>query len=117
MCAVTSHISIQPSTARVRVRIGETVIADSRETQLLTEGNLPPRHYFPREDVAMEFLLASESITHCPHKGDARYWSVNLDGGALDDVVWSYEEPLAEMSPIAGLLSFYDELVTLEVED
>ena len=35
----------------------------------------------------------------------------------LDDVVWSYEEPLAEMSPIAGLLSFYDERVTLEIED
>jgi len=115
--SMTSHISIRASNARVRVRVGDTVVADSRETQLLTEGNLPPRHYFPREDVAMKFLVASESITHCPHKGDARYWSVNLDGGALDDVVWSYEEPLAEMSPIAGLLSFYDELVTLEVED
>ncbi|MBR80868.1 MAG: hypothetical protein CL444_03650 [Acidimicrobiaceae bacterium] len=116
MC-VTSHISIQPSTARVRVRVGETVIADSRNTQLLTEGNLPSRHYFPREDVAMKFLVASASVTHCPHKGDARYWGINSNGETLDDVVWSYEEPLAEMSPIAGLLSFYDERVTLEIED
>ena len=29
-----------------------------------------------------------------------------LNGETLDDVVWSYEEPLAAMSPIAGLLSF-----------
>ena len=51
-------------------RVGETVIADSRNTQLLTEGNLPAP-LFPREDVAMKFLVASASVTHCPHKGDA----------------------------------------------
>ena len=45
-----------------------------------------------------------------------RYWGINSNGETLDDVVWSYEEPLAEMSPIAGLLSFYDERVTLEIE-
>ena len=93
------------------------MVADSRQTQLLAEGSLPTRHYFPREDVAMELLVPSNSVTHCPHKGDARYWSFNLDGDTWEDVVWSYEEPLAEMSSIAGLLSFYNERVTLEVED
>ena len=83
----------------------------------MTEGSLPSRHYFPREDVAMKFLVASASVTHCPHKGDARYWGISSNGETLDDVVWSYEEPLAEMSLIAGLLSFYDERVTLEIED
>ena len=114
---MASHISIQSSSARIRVRVEEIVVADSRNTQLLLEGNLPPRHYFPREDVEMGLLVPSESVTHCPHKGDARYWSVDLKGHELDDAVWSYEVPLPEMAEIAGLLCFYDERVTLEVED
>ena len=63
----------------------------------------------------MDLLTPTESITHCPHKGDARYWSLIVDGEELQDVVWSCEDPISAMSDIAGLLCFYDEQVTLEV--
>lgn len=112
---MTSHITVQPVNSRVSVRVGDVTVADSEEAQLLTEGPLPPRHYFPRGHVRMELLTPTESITHCPHKGDARYWSLIVDGEELQDVVWSYEDPISAMSDIAGLLCFYDEQVTLEV--
>ena len=63
----------------------------------------------------MELLIPSESVTHCPHKGDARYWSIKLDDHDLQDVVWSYETPIEAMSAISGLLCFYDERVQLEI--
>ena len=112
---MTSHITVQSTNNRVRVRVSDMTVADSDRAQLLTEGTLPPRHYFPRDHVRMDLLTPTESITHCPHKGDAHYWSLIVDGEEFADIVWSYEDPIPEMSDIAGLLCFYDEQVTLEV--
>jgi len=114
---VESHIKVQEVEGQVRVSIGGRTVARSSSVQLLLEGNLPPRHYFPREDVDMELLIPSQSVTHCPHKGDAHYWSIKLDNHDLEDVVWSYETPIEAMSAISGLLCFYDERVELEIAD
>ena len=112
-----SHIKVQEVEGQVRVSVGGRTVARSSSVQLLLEGNLPPRHYFPREDVDMELLIPSQSVTHCPHKGDAHYWSIKLDNHDLEDVVWSYETPIEAMSAISGLLCFYDERVELEIAD
>lgn len=112
-----SHIKVQEVEGQVRVSVGGRTVARSSSVQLLLEGNLPPRHYFPREDVDMELLIPSQSVTHCPHKGDAHYWSIKLDNHDLEDVVWSYETPIEAMSAISGLLCFYDERVELEIGD
>ena len=63
----------------------------------------------------MKFLVASAATT--AHIKAMRVIGALTQTETLDDVVWSYEEPPVEMSPIAGLLSFYDERVTLEIED
>ena len=52
----------------------------------------PLRFYLPREDVSAE-LRPSDTTATCPYKGRASYWS--LDG--IEDVAWSYEEPLESM--------------------
>ncbi|HAX05874.1 MAG TPA: hypothetical protein DCX77_09365 [Acidimicrobiaceae bacterium] len=111
-----SHIEIQKINAQVTVSIAGTTLAQSSSTLLLLEGNLPPRHYFPREDVNMDFLVPSESITHCPHKGDAQYWSFKAGNDYLEDVVWCYETPIEQMSSIGGLLCFYNERVDLDTK-
>ena len=112
-----SHIEIQKVNSRVTVRVAGKTLAQSSSTLVLLEGDLPPRHYFPREDVNIDLLVPSQSVTHCPHKGDARYWSIKLDDHDLEDVVWSYETPIEAMSAISGLLCFYDERVQLEIGD
>jgi uncharacterized protein (DUF427 family) len=114
---VESHIKVQEVEDQVQVSVGGRTVARSSSVQLLLEGNLPPRHYFPREDVDMELLIPSQSVTHCPHKGDAHYWSIKFDNHDLEDVVWSYETPIEAMSAISGLLCFYDERVELEIGD
>jgi len=112
---MVNHIDVHPTNSRVIVRVGDVTVADSNQAQVLAEGSLPPRHYFPRDHVRMDLLTASESSTHCPYKGDASYWSMTVEGEEFEDVVWSYENPIPEMSVIAGLLCFYDEQVTVEL--
>ena len=44
--------------------------------------------------------------THCPFKGNARYWHVVVGNTCLENAVWSYETPAEGASEIEGLLAF-----------
>jgi uncharacterized protein (DUF427 family) len=60
-------------------------------------------------------LEPSSRRTHCPYKGYASYWSARVDGEVLQDVAWSYEQPLRESAAVAGYVSFDGEGVEVEV--
>src|SRR3712207_1582066 len=111
------RVSTEPAEAHVVVRHGGTVLADSRRPVLLHETGLRVRYYFPREDVRTDLLEPSPTTSHCPYKGEASYWSARVDGMLLEDIVWSYEEPIADVPEIKGLLCFYTERLDVVVED
>jgi uncharacterized protein (DUF427 family) len=93
-----------------------SLLAESARPIAVFETGLPPRWYLPREDVSSE-LVESASVTHCPYKGSASYYSVKLPGGRTEeDLAWYYEDPLPGMEPIAGRIAFYDERVDVEVD-
>lgn len=107
----TGHISLQRNPQRVRVLIGDRVIADTHEAVELRETGYPVRQYIPRQDVVTECLRQSATTSHCPYKGDATYYSIELDGRLLHDAVWSYEQPFTAMADIKGRLAFDTQLV------
>jgi len=78
---------------------------------------LPPRYYVPRNHVRADLLVATDHVTTCPFKGDASYWSLDLETGRHENIVWSYADPIPEMREIEGLLCFYNERVDLHVRD
>ena len=51
------------------------VIAESDQT-VVVEGN----HYFPRDAVWSKYLMRSDTKTHCPWKGDASYYTLDVGG-------------------------------------
>jgi uncharacterized protein (DUF427 family) len=112
--ARADHIRIEPEPGRVRILLGETVIARSDRALRLTEGSYPPVLYVPREDVRMARLKRTERRSHCPYKGDASYYTIEGDGGVARDAAWSYETPFDAMAAIAGHLAFYPDKVTIE---
>ena len=59
----------------------------------------------------MEFLTPTETITYCPYKGRATYWTANIGEQVFKDMVWSYQDPLPECTPIAHYLCLYNERV------
>lgn len=97
---------------RVEVFAGGERIAHSVRPVALYETSLPVRWYLPFADVRTEALTASETVSYCPYKGQARYWS----HPAVPDVAWSYPDPVPENPKIAGLLCFYNERVDLVVD-
>jgi uncharacterized protein (DUF427 family) len=111
-------ITIEPAAKRWRARFAGHVIADTAEALILHEAGHPPRVYFPRADVSMDYMSRTEATTHCPYKGDAAYYTVLMDGRFAENAVWTYEHPFPAMDAIAGRLAFYPEMVEIyEVDE
>lgn len=98
---------------RLRVEAAEFVLVDTDQTVVVYETALDPRLYVAPEYVRMDVLEMSQTHTYCPYKGTASYWTARIGDSVLDDVAWSYEDPLPESAPLAGLLSFDETLVDL----
>ncbi len=112
-----TRVDILASSRHVRVEVGGVALADSTNARVLYETGLPPRWYFPVHDVRMELLVPTDSATRCPYKGQAEYWSVNVNGGLEADLAWSYPHPLPESDRVRGLIAFYNERVDLVIDD
>lgn len=111
---MADHIKIRPATGTWVVRAAGAVIGESTNALELVEGDYPPVTYFPRTDIAMTFLDSSDKTSHCPHKGDARYFSIVAKSGPIADAAWSYEKPNADVSEIKDYLAFYTSKVAVE---
>jgi uncharacterized protein (DUF427 family) len=111
-----SRVDILASSRHVRVEVDGVTLADTGQPRILFETGLPPRYYIPLSDLSLERLVPSDTVTHCPYKGSATYWSVEVDGKRYEDFVWIYRSPLPESQKIAGLACFYNERVDLYVD-
>lgn len=110
-------ITLTPVERRMKVWLGCVAIADSGQVLVMREGDYAPVYYFPRDDVDMKLLTATDRATHCPFKGDASYWTIEAGGCVEENVAWSYESPYNEMTRIEGYVAFYDNRVKLEMAD
>ncbi len=112
---MTDHLTIEPAKGIWSVRAGGAVLGESENALELREQGHAPIIYFPREDIAMEFLDTSSNSTTCPHKGVASYFSIVTKSTTLKDAVVSYETPEDVARAIAGHLAFHtSDLVTVE---
>ncbi|MGH4013133.1 MAG: DUF427 domain-containing protein [Pseudonocardiaceae bacterium] len=100
----------------MRIERDGRVLADSIRPRLLFETHLPVRLYLPREDVRTDLLRPSNTVTACAYKGEASYWSLDLDGRMVEDIAWSYQQPLSDATEIVDLLCFFDERVDVFVD-
>jgi len=104
------------SSRRVEVFVEGTRIASSVRPLLLFETTLPTRYYLPFADVDTDVLVESDTVSVCPYKGRARYWSVRLPHATVTDAGWSYPDPIPENPKVRDLLAFFNERVDLVVD-
>ena len=102
-----SVLFFDPVPQRIRALFaGETVI-DSKRAKLLHETGHLPVYYFPLADVRTDLLERTDKHTHCPHKGEASYWSLTVGARTAPDAVWGYEEPIEPASFLRGHVAVY----------
>lgn len=110
------RVDVLSTDRHIKVSLDGELLAETERAVALFETGLPARWYIPRSDVVAE-LEESDTVTRCPYKGTASYYSV---AGASDDagkdLIWYYEDPMAEVGPIKGLLCFFNERVQIELD-
>lgn len=109
-------IAIEPTPAHVVVKLGDRIVADTRNALTLREASYPPVQYIPRADIDMALLEASTHQSYCPYKGEASYLSVRGGEDRLVNSVWSYEHPYDAVAQIADRLAFYPDRFTITVD-
>lgn len=96
---------------RTTVRVDGLAVADSESALLVLESGHPPIWYFPPEDVRSDLLAPSDHLTHCPFKGHARHYHLQLPQRRIDNAAWSYQRPLPDARSLEGYIAFYPDRV------
>lgn len=79
-----------------------TTIAQSDQC-VVVEGN----QYFPPDAVNRQYLKESNMHTTCPWKGEASYYSLEVDGQINQDAAWYYPEPKKMAKQIKDYVAFW----------
>jgi uncharacterized protein (DUF427 family) len=108
-------ITVVKNPDRVVVKVGDRVIADTRDALSLQEASYPAVQYIPRDDVDLTQLERTEHQTYCPYKGDASYYSVLPAGADGENAVWTYEQPYDAVADIRDHVAFYPDKVSIEI--
>jgi hypothetical protein len=80
----------------------DTVIAESGAT-VMVEGN----HYFPEASVNRQYISFSNHKSSCAWKGQASYYSLNVNGDVNPDAAWYYADPKEAAGNIKGYVAFW----------
>jgi uncharacterized protein (DUF427 family) len=78
------------------------VLAESDQT-IIIEGN----HYFPPESLNQAYFQTSRTHTTCPWKGQASYFTVEVDGQTNRDAAWVYPNPKDAAAEIKDYVAFW----------
>jgi uncharacterized protein (DUF427 family) len=78
------------------------VLAESSETVVI-ENN----HYFPAASLNKQYFKPSAKHTTCPWKGQASYYTLEVDGKSNPDAAWYYPEPKDAAAEIKDHVAFW----------
>ncbi len=78
------------------------VIAESDQFESV-EGNI----YFPESALKREYFRSSSTTSTCPWKGQARYYSLLIDGQDNPDAAWYYLDPKPAAHNIKNHVAFW----------
>ena len=78
------------------------VVATSDATRVV-EGN----HYFPPDSIDSQYFKSSKTTTHCPWKGIASYYTLEVDSTRNEDAVWYYRTPREAAMEIKDYVGFW----------
>lgn len=105
--------AVDPSGEHVVVRLGDTVVADTRRSLRVLETSHPPTYYLPLDDVAEGALVPVDGTgTWCEFKGRAAYLDVVGHDAAGRAVVapqaaWTYPDPSPGYEALRGHVCLY----------
>ncbi len=78
------------------------VLAESDQTEII-EGN----QYFPPNSINKAYFKESKQHSMCPWKGEASYYTIEVNGKENKDAAWYYPTPKSAASSIKNYVAFW----------
>jgi uncharacterized protein (DUF427 family) len=78
------------------------ILAESDRCEVV-EGN----QYFPSDSINKEYFKDSSTHTSCPWKGQASYYTIEVDGKQNKDAAWYYPQAKDAAKNIEGYVAFW----------
>ncbi|WP_299225756.1 DUF427 domain-containing protein [uncultured Psychroserpens sp.] len=85
------------------------VIAESQHTVVI-ENN----HYFPHESIKKQYFKPSDTHTTCAWKGEASYYTLEVNGKENRDAAWYYPEVSELAKGIKNKIAFWRGVEVIE---
>ncbi len=106
-----AEISPAKGTIAATAKADGSLLAETTHALKLSEFHFgkvfPPVFYIPRGDIDFSRLVKNQGhSTHCPIKGEASYYSLKTDEGLVENIAWSYQDPLDQVADIKNHLAF-----------
>ena len=92
----------EPTGRRIRVRLGDEIVAQSDRAQLLVQygpGGLPT-YYLPATDVVSGALVDEQAA------GGQRTWTVQVGGKRAERAAWTHPDPSGALAALADHVTF-----------
>jgi uncharacterized protein (DUF427 family) len=78
------------------------VLAESDQCEVV-EGN----QYFPPQAIKREYFKPSQAHTTCPWKGEASYYTIEVNEQVNKDAAWYYPSPKDAAKRIKDYVAFW----------
>ncbi len=111
-----TRIDALASSRHVVVSVGGVELANSLKPTMLFETGAPARFYLPMTDVRLGLITENTRRAACPYKGESAFFDVQIGDEVHQDIAWTYVLPRPESTPIAGMISFLNEVVDIDVD-
>ena len=98
---------VEPTTERVVVALGGTVVADTTDAVRVLETSHPPVYYVPRTAFVAGSLEPAAGSSFCEFKGVAGYLDVRGGDSVAAGAGWFYPEPTAGFEALVDRVAIY----------
>lgn len=98
---------VEPTSARIVIRLGGEVVADTTDAVRVLETSHPPVYYLPRAAFAAGALEPAEGSSFCEYKGGARYLSVRGGTALAERAAWYYPTPSPGYEQLVDRVAVY----------
>jgi len=102
---------VEPTSDRVVVRLGGSVIADTTEAVRVLETSHPPAYYLPRSAFIDGALEPAAGSSFCEFKGSAKYLTIRGGDAAAERAAWYYPTPSRGYEALVDRVALYPGLM------
>ena len=102
---------LELSDKRIQIVFNGVTIADTNRAYRVLETSHPPVYYLPPEDIENRYLVKENGRSFCEWKGQAGYYTVNINGKVAKNVGWYYPNPTPSFAAIKNHIAFYATLM------